>query len=413
MKRSGFNDNVLPPEIMGCDADSFASYTLDNRLPHIIDQIIIDNNLKSYEVENLRKLSAEIATGEIRALGGNNDIDSAQWNNYVAPYLGKKWFDVPFFFVEMYFYRRVLEAISYFSTCSDNAIDPYKVQKERELYAAVLHAKDYADVLEASRNSHQDPLKYLEFFLSATLWSNRADLSQLPRDAEIENYGIVGSESSSLLINDLPGFSRFIRAKKRLNRLDVILDNSGAELLADLALVCYLLESDLVKSVYLHCKAYPIFVSDATMTDIKFTLDCLKNNISSEVVQWANKLELFIDQGRLELCHHDFWTQPLFFQDMPDDLSSVFKVSDLVIVKGDANYRRLVEDRHWPISMPLSNTVAYFPSNCLILRVLKSELLVGADPEYLASCNLPDDWMTDGKFGIVQLSIASQGVVAK
>ncbi len=313
----------------------------------------------------------------------------------------------------MYFYRRVLEAISYFSTCSDNAIDPYKVQKERELYAAVLHAKDYADVLEASRSSRQDPLKYLEFFLSATLWSNRADLSQLPRDVEIENYGIVGSESSSLLINDLPGFSRFIREKKRLNRLDVILDNSGAELLADLALVCYLLESDLVKSVYLHCKAYPIFVSDATMTDIKFTLDCLKNNISSEVVQWANKLELFIDQGRLELCHHDFWTQPLFFQDMPDDLSSVFKVSDLVIVKGDANYRRLVEDRHWPISMPLSNTVAYFPSNCLILRVLKSELLVGADPEYLASCNLPDDWMTDGKFGIVQLSIASQGVVAK
>ncbi len=406
MKRSGSNDKILPPEILGCDVNSFASYTLKNRLPHIIEQIIIDNNLKSNEVEELQKLSTEIAMGEIRALNWNNDTDSLQWNSCVEPYLGKTWFEVPFFFAEMYFYRRVLEAIDYFTACSNDVIDPYKARKERELYSALLHVKEYADVLEVSRASHQDPLKYLEFFLSATLWSNRADLSQLPRDIEIKNYGVIGSELSSLLINDLSGVSSLIRERECLSRLDVILDNSGTELLADLALVCYLLESDLAKSIYLHCKAYPVFVSDATMTDIEFTLDCLKNNSLPQVREWANKLQLLIDQGRLVLCNHKFWTLPLYFQDIPDDLSSRLKSSDLVIVKGDANYRRLVEDRHWPISTPLSDTVAYFPSSCLILRVLKSELLVGADPEYLASCHLPDDWMTSGKFGTVQLSIA-------
>jgi D-3-phosphoglycerate dehydrogenase len=62
---------------------------------------------------------------------------------------------------------------------------------------------------------------------------------------------------------------------------------------------------------------------------------------------------------------------------MPPSLRQVLAQSDLVINKGDANYRCLVGDCHWPYTTPFADIVAYFPAPLLALRTLKAELAVG------------------------------------
>jgi hypothetical protein len=46
-------------------------------------------------------------------------------------------------------------------------------------------------------------------------------------------------------------------------------------------------------------------------------------------------------------------------------------------VKGDANYRRLIDDRLWPHDTPLVTAWGYLPAPLVALRTLKSEVCVG------------------------------------
>jgi len=391
-----------PPIIRGGDINSFAFFTLKNRLPHIIEEIMSNNKLHPTAINNLKCLKNEIARGKIILLKDINSKDRASWNNCIIQYLGKSWFEVPFFFAEMYFYRRVLEALDYFNTPSGSSIDPYKTIKDRELLTITAQVEKYAYTLDKMGNTNNAEFELLPFFIMAAIWSNKVDLSQLPKTSDANKDSDPIDDGNLLLINDTSMIHDFFRTTKSLKRIDIILDNSGAELLADLALATYLLESQLAESIFLHCKKDPVFVSDATITDVKATVNFIKKGSTLQASSWANKLQLFIEQERIALCNHEFWTLPLSFQELSDELVRDLGKSNLVIIKGDANYRRLVEDRHWPISTPLKQTASYFPSNFLALRVLKSELLVGAAPELLASYNLPEDWMISGEFGIAQ-----------
>jgi hypothetical protein len=40
--------------------------------------------------------------------------DVAFWNRELAAYQGRTWLEVPWYFAEAYFYRRLLEAVRYF-----------------------------------------------------------------------------------------------------------------------------------------------------------------------------------------------------------------------------------------------------------------------------------------------------------
>src|SRR3990170_8219336 len=73
------------------------------------------------------------------------------------------------------------------------------------------------------------------------------------------------------------------------------------------------------------------------------------------------------------------WRLQIHFQ-LPDDLRSELGRMALVIVKGDANYRRLLGDGHWPPTTPFEKVPAYFPVPLVALRTLKAELIVGLQP---------------------------------
>ena len=415
---------TIPPEICAIDEQSFAAHTLRHRLPHIVEQIISDNTYSADQADQLRALVDEVLEGTIVPFQTADAVDAERWAIAIQDHVGKSWFAAPFFFVEMYFYRRIAEIIHYADAFEQSMTvraeaDPFQVKKQQGFEDAIPQANRLAiwlnDVCKPDENSdgnHQEIdqlFNALETLLLANLWSNRADLSQLPKWSESDSSTIYAEQSDKLLIDNSAQLKTYLLNQTEqqngpLSRVDIILDNTGIELISDLALADFFLSQNIAHQVILHAKRYPVFVSDAMVHDIAFTIEGLCDRPETPLHQWGQRLHHWRDQQRLVIQDHPFWTLPLYFRAMTPDLLEEMQHSSLWICKGDANYRRLLDDRHWDISTPIDSITSYLPVPCLALRVLKCELLAGMDVERVRSLSLDPDWMTNGTYGIIQFA---------
>jgi hypothetical protein len=137
--------------------------------------------------------------------------------------------------------------------------------------------------------------------------------------------------------------------------------------------------------------------------DVIQTVAYLQKIPSRAVNAFATRLDAAIQQNRLQLNTHSFWTSPMPLWQMPAALFQELSAASLVISKGDANYRRSLGDLHWPFSKPIKEIAGYFPTHLLLLRTLKSEVVAGLQPgqsEQLAKVD--PKWMTNGRWGIIQ-----------
>jgi hypothetical protein len=183
-----------------------------------------------------------------------------------------------------------------------------------------------------------------------------------------------------------------------VERVDFVNDNSGRELLFDLALADFLLNYEWVNMVVFHLKNQPFFVSDAMPQDVEASLARLRRTTL------GRRLGEHLAAGNLILRDHPFWTSFLMFRQMPPTLITELASSDLVILKGDVNYRRLLDDRHWPHTTLMEVIADYFPAPFLALRTLKGEIMVGLESGQAEQLAARDPtWLINGKRGIIQL----------
>jgi len=90
---------------------------------------------------------------------------------------------------------------------------------------------------------------------------------------------------------------------------------------------------------------------------------------------------------------------------LPTDLQEQLSGADLLISKGDANYRRLLGDLQWDFTIPFHQVVDYLPVPLAALRTLKAELAVGLDLDQVREVyNQDPNWLTDGKWGVVHFA---------
>ena len=154
-----------------------------------------------------------------------------------------------------------------------------------------------------------------------------------------------------------------------------------------------------------HLKNQPFFVSDAMPQDIERVIDLLRaTDAVASVAELGHRLGVALAEERLTLMTHPFWTQCLGFRDMPDAVRAPLQRADLVILKGDVNYRRLLDDRHWPPSTPLAIAAADFPRPFLVLRTLKGEIIAGLEPGQAERLAAEDPtWLINGLRGLIHL----------
>jgi len=376
----------LPPPIMTSEPGSLAHATIAERLPMLLERVIRDNGYPAPIVSAVEALRDELAGQPIRPLV-EQAPDVAFWNRAAAPYQGWSWLNLPWYFAETYFYRRLLEAVGYFQPGPWQGHDPYIVQKREEEGQAVAW-------LAAS--GHELAGADLDTLLHSSLWGNRADPSRPDVQEEVQGGIAVRQERQHILVDDTERVRALLAPG--LDRVDVVTDNDGRELLFDLALADFILEWGLAGRVIFHLKGHPFFVSDAMVVDARR----LVGAIAAEPL--GRRLQEHLAAGRLALTDHPFWTTHLGYHQMPADLAADLGGAGLVILKGDVNYRRLLDDRHWPHTARLAEAAAYFPAPFLAVRAIKSEVLVDLAPGQAEALAARDpDWLINGRWGIVQL----------
>lgn len=212
------------------------------------------------------------------------------------------------------------------------------------------------------------------------LWGNATDLSLLTNLTYEDIQKLQGSEArkaseKNILVNDLDkAFNVLTKAQKegkKERRVDIVLDNAGFELFVDLILAGYLLAAGLATTIVLHPKSIPWFVSDVLPNDFGALIQALADPQSfysaiSDDEEHAGKTAVplsdsevedlqflfghwsrFHAEGQLVLRPNTFWTAGGSFWRLPKTEPSLYedlKESELVIFKGDLNYRKLTAD---------------------------------------------------------------------
>lgn len=407
MNKSLYPKPPLPQPLSGSDIGSFAHYTITKRLPKIAQETIQDNEFPQIINRNLEQLIQDIPHQPIRDLEDEEAPDSESWHRNLQPFIGKNWLDIPWFVAEMYFYRRILEAIGFHQPGPLQGFDPFWKQKKRVLDAAHSTTTTLASLVERAVSTQQEfPMNWqaeLQELLVLNVWGNQADLSMWSADEDRPDHQASEDQKTHLLVNDADQVAKFLSASGRLRRVDFILDNYGPELIHDIGLADFFLTLDLVESVRFHAKPAPHYVSDAMIIDVHRTLDFLSGHKEQAVRQIGRRMKAYLQEHRLEIVDDYFWSSPTYFWEMPKYMISELAISDLVISKGDANYRRLSGDLNWPATTPFQDVVGYFPSSLLALRVLKAELALGLSPAKVSWLdNQEADWKFSGQWAVIQ-----------
>jgi uncharacterized protein with ATP-grasp and redox domains len=401
----------LPQPLRAREQGTFTEVSVVQRLPEIARRTLAENAFPPETAARIQALIAEIPHGRLRPVSMPDDPCEHAWEAWLAPYLGQNWLDIPWFLAEEYFYARILEATGYFESGAWARRDPYAHQKRLGLQAARPDLPALAGQVEAAMaRPKAQRASALADLLLVDLWGNQKDLSMWPVQAgaaptsapdphSAGGNGQVLCDERALAAEHLAGLG------EGKAQVDLLLDNAGHELAVDLALADYLLSSGLAAQVVLHAKCYPVFVSDALDTDIHATIDFLAWEGSAATRAMAIRLREALVGQRLRIARHPFWTSPLPVWEMPETLRSELAQSALLIAKGDANYRRLLGDRHWPYHLSLGDVLGPFPCAVLALRTLKSEITTGVPAGRVPTSD--PQWMTNGRWGLAQFARAA------
>jgi hypothetical protein len=430
----------LPEPLRGEEPGTFAENTVAVRLPEIGRRTLAENDFPPETAARVQALVDELPHGQVRLLRDEAAPDREAWAAYCAPYLGLSWLQAPWFFAETYFYRRLLEATGYFLPGTGQGADPFALQKQLglETSAAVIDRlsadlEDRAAVLKSLPAGERAAL--LQDLFTTNLWGNQADLSLWPVGSPLHSGAEPGPQRTSpsrlvvdetaliaacLLRQPLPAGTQAENPGPRPAagpvpstsiRIDFILDNAGLELVNDLLLADILLQAGLAQEVRLHAKAHPTFVSDALPADVLSTFDFLLRGEqrstppASASRRLGQRLYRCLQAGRLRLRSHFYWNSPLEGWLLPLELREELAGAELLVSKGDANYRRLVGDRHWPLETPLAQITRYLPAHLALLRVCKSEVAVGLGEGQAERLFAQDpNWMTNGNWGMIQFA---------
>lgn len=440
-------DHVLhgvPPSLSARVVGSFAYLTVRDRLPTILTKVIDTihrNKHKFFEeygeegieaekqtISLLSKLRNELQTDKpvLALTDGLQDTES--WNQYLQRHQRGQgdqepvsWFKSPWLYVECYMYRRIQEALWLNPPISDyDVFNEGKTQSYFESQQAVMvlcsHLEEVnKNMAEISKNQLFEQLNKL---LQVSLWGNKCDLSisagqensqkTSPIDSLTSLQPYILVDDSSMVWSTLTS-TQGQPERTSTSRVDFILDNAGFELVTDLILADFLVSSGLVSKVYFHGKCFPWFVSDVTAQDFQWTIQqtAASNHkwMSKSGVQW----QTYLKEGVWSYYDHPFWTLPHEFCDMEadaPDLHETLKASDLVLFKGDLNYRKLTGDRDWDHTVSFDSALRGFgPAPLCSLRTLKANVQVGLQQGQGEKLTSQDpDWMTSGKYAVIQFS---------
>ncbi|GAP92785.2 putative venom protein 2 [Rosellinia necatrix] len=462
------------------DKSSFAYISARDRWPIIVTGAIDDTYRSVAQcddaekrdegkkiVEELARLKYEMQHDrQLVPIRDDGFPDVALYNHELEKLGTPTWFAVPWLYCECYLYRRISTSFSLsthwksYDVFARQKINTFRSSRPAVLELAARY-KDLVAQMDADKGrvggEHDEAQKLLfTEMCEICLWGNATDLSLLTSLTYEDIQKLQGSEArkaseKNILVNDLPAayeaLNKARREGKKERRVDIVLDNAGFELYVDLILAGYLLSSGLATLVVLHPKSIPWFVSDVLPGDFASLLSALANprpfyetpseeetlqqktppplsdkeasELSFLFQEWARlhaEGQLILRPNRSWTHAGSFWRLPTEDKDLVEDLKS----SELVVFKGDLNYRKLTGDAIWDPTTPFTEAIGPLGPgsgvNVLALRTCKADVVVGlpaGEDEKLRTMEMDggggDDsgarkWAWSGKWAVVSFS---------
>jgi enamine deaminase RidA (YjgF/YER057c/UK114 family) len=396
---------MLSPQPICTSSDAFALATYTTRLPKAF-RALCDKHVGLDGASDLRALASELERGDaVRRLQPVGhvpprlDADRSEWEAALRPVVdaGRGWHDAPWYITEAYLYR----------VCLD-------VSRGADIFASLKSAELEADdtwrmvaQLTAARATCTTDTDAFRLLLRAATWGNRADLcySEVAASASAGVAAAAagtsgGAAHAELLVVDDTAVVEAALPAHGMRTVHVIVDNSGRELLCDLLLADFLIATGRASSVTLHVKGAPTFFSDVTEADVRDTIDALvRRGITGPATA--------VSSGALKCLPNLFWSGPRFF-DAPLPIAAC--AHSVTIVKGDANFRRLLHDTCSPAFDvarfgDVISQLTSFPATTTVvaLRTLKSSTMCGlADVDAVARLDAMDPaWRVNGRRGVI------------
>ncbi|KAF2142824.1 uncharacterized protein K452DRAFT_248354 [Aplosporella prunicola CBS 121167] len=460
------------------DKSSFAYTSARDRWPVILTGAIDDVHratIKSDDpqtqkegkqiVEGLAKLKYELQHDrQLTPLPDVGEPDIAGYNKELEQLGAPKWFNVPWLYAECYLYRRVSTLFSLsqkwksYDIFSNQKMSTFKSSRPavlelaaryKDLVTQIQSGNSKESSMSAEEKEAADRILFMEM-CEICLWGNATDLSLLTNLTYEDIQKLQGSEArkaaeKNIIANDLgAAYDVLLAAKKagkKERRLDIVLDNAGFELFVDLILGGYLLSAGLATNVVLHPKSIPWFVSDVLPKDFSDLLNALADpqtfyTSQSDDDKHAERTHpplsdkelgelgfLFQNwsdhhaEGQLTIRPNRFWTEGGSYWRLPKTAPELYedlKTSELVIFKGDLNYRKLTGDAIWDPTTSFHEAIGPLGPRSglrtLALRTCKADVVVGLpegrDEELRASENGGGNesrkWAWSGKWAVVQ-----------
>lgn len=383
------------------------------------------------ELQHLNVMMAKNAPLEPLPNDGGSDIQD--YNAELAALENPTWHSVPWLFSECYMYRLIQ---TFFSTSTSRwqGFDVFKKSKIQSLQGSKIGVlelvKRFHGMREAIAKSEisnaATEKAVFEEMIQICLWGNATDLSLLTTLSMEELTSRQGkanrdSAKANIVDDDTEDVWKLLSGLKgsgSQGTIQIVLDNAGFELLTDLVLAAYLIESGHAREVILHGKRMPWFVSDVTQVDLMDLIDGFIDGTVWDDLSPADVKELeeagrywknLLDSDKLQYRAEGFWTTAHSFGRMAvvePSLWKEFSKAELIIYKGDLNYRKLVYDGCWPHTTtfgkalgPLAEKHGGVGTRTLSLRTSKADVCVGLSPEREKS--LQPGWTRTGRYAVV------------
>ncbi|KAL2358011.1 hypothetical protein BJ546DRAFT_195234 [Cryomyces antarcticus] len=387
-------------------------------------------------VEGLAKLKYELQHNrQMTPLPDDGQPDIASYNKELEQLGSPNWFNIPWLYSECYLYRRMNTLFSLskkwknYDVFARQKMTTFKSSRPAVIELAGRY-KDLIAQLESgngaaagSTGGEQEAADKILFteMCEICLWGNATDLSLLTSLTYEDIQKLQGSKArreaeKNILSNDFPTAFEVLKSAQKQSdskerRVDIILDNAGFELFVDLVLAGFLLSANLADTIVLHPKSIPWFVSDVLPKDFGDLLNALADpkrfyetqsedekhkDVTPEPLSDKEAEELsflferwseFHAEGKLVIRPNLFWTEGGSYWRLPKtapDLYEDLKESELVIFKGDLNYRKLTGDAMWDAITPFAAAIGPLGPKSgirtLALRTCKADVVVGLSP---------------------------------
>jgi hypothetical protein len=379
-----------PPPLRTDESNAFARFSMQVRVPRIARDLLGDGCALPPRVRgDVEALARSIEEDAPLPAPRPPAPDVEAWTAAHRERAGESWLHAQWFHAELAFYRELARATRFWET----GRDPFDRAKDEELSGERPWQRLEQGLALVERHARDERIAGL---LDACLWGNRVDLSYTVAASREQRH------DDDLLVDERPAI--LPRLVAPATHVHLVADNTGAELALDLALVDALLE-DASARVTVHLKMQPVFVSDATARDLWRMVGHLDGR-GGALRALASRLRSAFDDERFVLAPDPFWSGPRFLWQAPEHLRLSLGRATAVVLKGDANYRRVVGDALWKPDTPFAAAAAASGFPMLCLRTMKSDAVLGLPPGLAERLDATDPrWRIDGRRGLAQAHV--------